>query len=106
MGQGATLFHKGVTSRVPQVHRNLSFHPRGEHVFPQGQGASFFSKIKSRYGKSFFVFEKSIFSEKIYWVGGYSKIWAPFYFRDTGYPSLSKKALFKEKKFFLGGVTG
>jgi hypothetical protein len=40
MGQGGTLFHKGVTSRVPQVPRNLSFHPRGEHVFPQGQGAS------------------------------------------------------------------
>ena len=31
MGQGGTLFHKGVTSRVPRVPRNLSFHPRGEH---------------------------------------------------------------------------
>ena len=44
MGQGGTLFHKGVTSRdpraprVPSVPRNLSFHFLGEHVFPRGQG--------------------------------------------------------------------
>ena len=34
MGQGGTLFHKGVTTRGPPgppVPRNLSFHPRGEH---------------------------------------------------------------------------
>lgn len=31
MGQGGTLFHKGVTTRDPRVPRNLSFHPRGEH---------------------------------------------------------------------------
>ena len=44
MGQGGTLFHKGVTTRdpraprVPSVPRNLSFHFLGEHVFPQGVG--------------------------------------------------------------------
>ena len=44
MGQGGTLFHKGVTTRDPRAHgsprvpRNLSFHFLGEHVFPRGQG--------------------------------------------------------------------
>lgn len=47
MGQGGTLFHKGVTTRAhrahgsPRVPRNLPFHFLGEHVFPGdiwGQG--------------------------------------------------------------------
>ena len=29
--KGVPYFTRGVTSRVPQVPRNLSFHPRGEH---------------------------------------------------------------------------
>ena len=36
--KGLRYFTRGLHPSVPQVPRNLSFHPRGEHVFPQGQG--------------------------------------------------------------------
>lgn len=85
MGQGGTLFHKGVTSRVPQVPRNLSFHPRGEHVFPpRDRGPRKKSKFIYGYIGSFDPLEDFSIFENFYYMGVFSEKQAPCSISDPG----------------------
>ena len=110
MGQGGTLFHKGVTSRVPRVPpvpRNLSFHPLREHWGQEGVGwdrdASENVKNYLQSRKIIFHFRKKYFSGKNLLGRGYfGKLCAPCF---PGYPgSLSRATWRPVKKKISPGV--
>lgn len=74
--KGLRYFTRGLHPGSPRSPGTFRSTPTGNTCSPGDTGdsgdrcASFFSNNSSRYGKSFFVFEKSIFPEKFYYVGG------------------------------------
>lgn len=111
MGQGGTLFHKGVTTRGPPGHPGSPRSPgtyrstsSGNTCSPGDRGASLFQIINRGTGNNFSFSEKVFFRKKSTGYGVFWEIMRPLFPGVPGRPFPCNMAPGKEKN--IAGGTG